>query len=73
MSTAPINNLELRAIEERDRLRRRTAELKAHAEIVRQNLDLTRNVRRHFGLAAILVAAVGLLSGYGAAGLFTRH
>jgi hypothetical protein len=71
MSTSPIENLEQRAQQERRELHERAEELKIKARIVRQNLDITRNARLHFGGAAAILATVGLISGYAFGGLFT--
>lgn len=68
-----IENLEQRAVEEREMLLKRATELKSKVEYVRANLDISRSARRHFGATAAILAAVGLLSGYAVAGLFTDH
>ena len=73
MSTTPIETLEEKAREERTQLHHRANELRTQARIVRDHLDITRNARRHFGAAAAIVMGLGLLSGYAAAGLFTRR
>ncbi len=73
MSTQPIEDLERRALEERRELHERATELKTKVQDVRQNLDPTRNARRHFGAAAAILAGVGLLLGYAFTGLFTDH
>jgi tetrahydromethanopterin S-methyltransferase subunit F len=70
MSTAPRYELELRAAEQRKRLHSSVEELKQR---VQEKLDVKRNVRRHLGLAAGAVSALGLALGYGVAGIFTRH
>ena len=69
--TMPIANLEQRAREERALLHERATELKTKVHHVRENLDVNRNARRYFGPAAAILAGVGLLFGYAAAGLFT--
>jgi len=73
MSTSPIENLEHRAAEERTELHLRANELRTQVRIARQNLDIGRNARRHFGSAAAVLTAVGLSSGYLMAGVFTRR
>ena len=73
MSTSSIENLEQRAAEERTELHRRANELRTQVRIARQNLDIGRNARRHFGSTAMVLTAVGLFSGYAMAGLFTRR
>ncbi len=67
------NELERRAVEERAQLHRRANELKTQVLIVRENLDINRNARRHFGAAAGILASVGLLFGYALGGFFTDH
>ena len=73
MNTSPIESLERRALEERQELHQRATELKTKMLFVRQNLDINRNARRHFGGAAAILAVVGMLAGYAAGGLFTNH
>jgi len=73
MSTSSIENLERQAAEERTELHRRANELRTQVRMARQNLDIGRNARRHFGSAAAVLTAVGLFSGYLMAGLFTRR
>jgi len=73
MSTPAIDNLEQRAIEERELLLKRATELKSKVQYVRENLDISRSARRHFGATAAILAAVGLLTGYAFAGMFTDH
>lgn len=69
----PIEDLERRAREERGELHERADELRSKARTIRENLDTNRYARRHFGGAAAVLAAVGLLTGYAFAGLFTSH
>jgi hypothetical protein len=71
MNEWPIEDLERRAREERTELHQRASELRSKARMVRENLDINRNARRHFGGAAAVLAAVGLLTGYAFTGLFT--
>jgi hypothetical protein len=71
MSTLPIEDLERQAVEERRELHQRANELKTKVRVARQNLDINRNARRHFGGAAAVLAGVGLLCGYAFGGLFT--
>lgn len=69
MTGLPLENLELQALEERKHLQERAAELKARLEAARDKLDPKNNVREHFMGLAIIAGALGLLSGYTAAGL----
>ena len=73
MTPWPIADLERRAVEERRELHDRAGELKMKVQAARQNLDITRNARRHFGTAAAILAGIGLLVGYAFTGLFTDH
>jgi hypothetical protein len=70
MSTTPTNELELRAVEQRKRLHNSVQELKYQ---VHDRLDVKKNVRQHLGVASGIVSVVGLVLGYGIAGIFTRH
>ena len=73
MSPEPVENLELRAVEQRNRLHDATSELKGKIAETRQRLDPRRNVREHFIAVAAGVTAVALLAGYAVAGMFTRR
>lgn len=71
MNEWPIEDLERRAVEERRELHNRATELKTKALVVRESIDINRNARRHFGVAAAVLAVMGLLFGYAFAGLFS--
>jgi len=73
MSPEPVENLELRAVEERQRLHQTTAELKGKIADTRERLDPAANVRKHFASIAGALGAVALILGYGVAGMFTRR
>lgn len=73
MSPEPVENLELRAVEQRNRLHQTTSELKGKIAETREQLDPARNVREHFTAIALAAGAIALLAGYGIAGMFTRH
>jgi hypothetical protein len=70
MSTSPVDNLELRALEERNRLHRTAEELKAKVATTREKLDVKRNLREHLLGASVIVSLLAFLSGYGAGGMF---
>ncbi|MFY9740862.1 MAG: hypothetical protein WA252_04745 [Candidatus Sulfotelmatobacter sp.] len=76
MSIGPVNTLELRALEQRNRLHQTATELRSEIETkiddVREKLDFRKNLREHFAAPAILVGAVALLCGYCIAGVFTQ-
>ena len=73
MSTAPIDNLERRALEQRRDLHESAEELRTKIRIVKEKLDMKNNAREHFSGAALAMIVIGLLSGYGIAGAFTRR
>ncbi|HET7441088.1 MAG TPA: hypothetical protein VFJ47_07295 [Terriglobales bacterium] len=70
MSTVPSYELELKAADERRRLHNSVEELKYQ---VRSKLDVKRNVRQYLPIAAGVVSVVGLVLGYGFAGMFTSR
>ena len=73
MSPEPVENLELRAVEQRNRLHHATSELKDKIVETRERLDPRKNIREHFVTVAAGVSALALLAGYGIAGMFTRR
>jgi hypothetical protein len=77
MSTEPVTSLELRALEQRNRLHQTATELKSEIQTkiddARDKLDIRKNLSQHFAGPAIVVGAVALLCGYGIAGVFTQR
>lgn len=73
MSPEPVETLELRAVEQRNRLHDATSELKGKIAETRERFDPRRNVREHFIAVAAGVTTVALLAGYAVAGMFTRR
>jgi len=73
MNTQPVENLELRAIEQRNELHQTTTELKEKLATARQKLDLSANLRQHFVSASVIVSCLALIAGYGAGGMFPRR
>ena len=69
MNTPPAETLELRAADQRRRLRSSVHELK---DRVREKLDVKRNISQHVLLASAVAGAVSLAFGFGFAGMFTR-
>lgn len=65
-----MDALELRALEQRNRLHHSVTELKLQ---VRDKLDLKKNARKHLLAVGAVVSGVGLLLGYGMGGMFTRR
>jgi hypothetical protein len=68
----PIENLELRALEQRNRLHERADELRAKVEAGREQLNVSKQAREHFVAASVVLSIIGLGLGYGFAGMFTR-
>lgn len=73
MTVLPVENLELRAMEQRTQLHERATELKSKLEVTRENLSLTNQSRQHFAPAAVVASAVGLIAGYALTGIFTSR
>jgi len=71
MSEEPVEKLELRALEERNRLHETAGELKEKMLETRERLDISRQAREHFPGSAVGACVLGLLLGYGLAGVFT--
>ncbi len=72
MSTAPRENLELRASQERERIHRTALELMSKVDETKEKLSPAYNVRLHFGRAAAAGSAVAFILGYAIAGAFTH-
>ena len=64
----PVDVLEQRAAEQRQRLHNSVTELRG---TVRQRLDVRRNARENFWPVASVVSLIALLLGYGMTGFFT--
>jgi hypothetical protein len=73
MNSLPVENLELRALEQRNRLHKTAGELKTKIAAAREKLDMTKNVRGHFLGAAVAVSFICFLSGYGFGGIFSHR
>jgi len=73
MSTTRVENLELRALEQRNRLHKTAGELKTKVTAARAKLQMSRNVRQHLFGVSVFVSLVGFLLGYGLAGMFTER
>ena len=77
MNTQPVENLELRALEQRNQLHRTGMELRSEVQekiaATREKFDISRNAREHMLGASLVLGLVGLLSGYSFAGMFTRN
>jgi hypothetical protein len=66
----PTDVLEIRAQEQRRRLHNSVSELRTQ---VREKLDVRKNAREYVWPASGALALVGLVVGYGVAGVFTRY
>lgn len=73
MNSLPVENLEQRAVEQRNALHQTTAELKAKIIATRERFDVSHSLRRHFAAAAVAVAVIGVASGYRFGGLFAHR
>lgn len=73
MSTMPIEDMQLRAIEQRKELHKTISDLREKVSHARERLKFSEQARRHLSAASALAALVGLAAGYACAGLFTRH
>lgn len=70
----PVSILEQRAADQRRRLHNSVSEFKSTVrEEVRERLDVKRYAREYFWPATGVVSLVGLVLGYGFAGMFTRR
>lgn len=73
MSTNPqVMNLEIRAMEQRNKLHDTVAELKHKVSDVREKFDVKRNVRQHAMLTALIGALLVVLSSIPIARSFER-
>jgi len=70
MTDLPSYDLELKAADERRRLHETVTELKS---VVRDKLDINKNVGDHLGMLCGISALVGLAAGYTFTGIFKRH
>ncbi len=67
---ADKDQLELRALEQRNRLHKSVTELKSQ---IRETLDVKKNATKYIVPAGGVVSLMGLLLGYSLTGIFTRH
>ena len=73
MSTSPIDNLELQALEERTRLHDRAEELRAKVQSGRENLKISYQARRHFVAASLFVGVLSFTWGHYMGGYFCKR
>ena len=72
MSTPQIDNLQLKAIEQRRQLHRTASDLRDKVHQTREKLNFSNQARRHFPIVAGIAGLLGLASGFTFAGIFTR-
>ena len=68
-----MEDLQLRALEQRNQIHQTVTELKQKVSDTRKRFDVRRNVREHFVAAAALAAALSILFGYGTARIFSQR
>jgi hypothetical protein len=72
MNEPSVDELELKAREEREHLHRSVEELKSQVTHVREAFDPRRNVQKYFLAASVVASVLGFLSGYKMVGVFTE-
>ena len=72
MGASSIDSLEQQAREQRVRMHETAHQLASKMEHVRQKLDVTYNLRKHFLAVSLITAGLAYISGYSAGGTFTR-
>lgn len=72
MNTTPLDKLELKALEQRNRMHEVISAAKARVEMTRERLDIKSNARKHLPSAVGIATVLGLSFGFGFAGIFTK-
>jgi hypothetical protein len=74
MSASPSpERLEIRALQQRERIHRTALELISKVDDAKQRLTLSYNVRAHFAVTSVIAVSVSFLCGYAVAGMFTER
>jgi hypothetical protein len=73
MSAAPIEHLELRASQQRERIHQAALELRSKVDETKQHYSAVNVLHRNFGRASAAVWVFAFVSGYFVAGAFTRR
>jgi hypothetical protein len=74
MSASPSpERLEIRALQQRERIHRTALELISKVDDAKQRLTLSYNVRAHFAVTSLIAVSVSFLCGYAVAGMFTER
>ena len=71
MSTLPIETLQLRALQQRSQLHNTASYLRAKLSRTREKLSLSKQAHDHLLVISLIAGVVGLVSGFGVAGLFS--
>jgi hypothetical protein len=70
MNDPDVDQLELRALEERNQIHESVQQLRSEVTQVRRVLDPQRNARKYFLPASLIVSGIAFVCGYGFAGRF---
>jgi hypothetical protein len=73
MNTTPIETLQIKALEQRKELHHTFADLRDKVMDTREKFKVSNQARNHLLAASAVAAVLGLASGYGVAGIFTRN
>jgi hypothetical protein len=74
MSASPSpERLEIRALQQRERIHRTALELISKVDDAKQRLTLSYNVRAHFAVTSLIAVSISFLCGYAVAGMFTER
>jgi hypothetical protein len=72
MSALVLENLQLQALEQRNRLHLKANELRSKLWTTREKLNVKKQAHDHLLAASILAAVVGLSAGYRSGAMFTK-
>ena len=74
MSASPSpERLEIRALQQRERIHRTALELISKVDDAKQRLTLSYNVRAHLAVTSLIAVSISFLCGYAIAGMFTER
>ncbi|MEY2413333.1 MAG: hypothetical protein QOD84_1939 [Acidobacteriaceae bacterium] len=73
MSTSPLQKLELQALEQRIRLHEVITDAKIQVEIVKEKLDVRKQLRKHLLVGAVVACVMGLSLGYSSAEMMIKQ
>jgi hypothetical protein len=73
METAPLESLQLEALDQRRQLHETASELRQKVYGIRERLRITQQARGHLLGFCIGATVAGAALGYGVAGAFTRN